>query len=300
MENNKIYKFRNRIFTKEDIKKIQNIINKNYNKGRMKIAEIVAKKLDWKTFSGHLKIIGCKDALKRMANKGLIKLPPSKLIISIKPKIKKIKYKELKYKFKRIPLIGKIDDFKELKFKKVENKEDKKLFRYLLQKYHYLGYRIIVGRHINYLIYLDNNLVGVISFADAILHHNLRDKYIGWDIETRMKKLHLIINNVRFLILPWIHIQNLGSKILSIASKTVPKDWKLKYGYEPILFETFVDCKKFLGTVYKASNWKYLGRTKGKCRKGLYWFAHRRPKDLYIFPLKKEAIKILNEKMSLY
>lgn len=116
-------------------------------------------------------------------------------------------------------------------------------------------------------------MVALISFSDGIYHHRLRDNYPGWEEKERKEKLHLVINN-RFLILPWVKVRNLGSRILSSAAKVVPMDWEKRYGYRVEFFKTFVDIDRFSGTVYKAANWKLLGRTEGKGRKGMNYFFH--------------------------
>jgi hypothetical protein len=99
------------------------------------------------------------------------------------------------------------------------------------------------------------------------------------------KVSHLVVNNSRFLILPWVQIKNLGSKILSEVVKILPLEWQRRYGYKPLFLETFVQRSKFSGTVYKAANWRYLGSTQGKGRQGLRFFFHGKVRDYYIYPL---------------
>ena len=205
--------------------------------------------------------------------------------------------------------------------------------KWVLDKYHYLGYKRIVGQYLKYFVYLnlnnldlksiessvslqmykrpertecfnlfddinagnknvvvDNNknnnnkiLVALIGFGNGIYHHHLRDRWIGWDNDTLKRNRHLIVNNVRFLILPWIKIKNLGSKILSEIVRVLPSDWEKRYGFRPLLLETFVDKEKFIGTVYKASNWTLLGETSGEGRRGLNYFYHGFIKQYYVY-----------------
>jgi hypothetical protein len=112
-----------------------------------------------------------------------------------------------------------------------------------------------------------------------------RDTWIGWDSESRERNLHLIINNSRFLILPWIRIPNLASKILSICSNCVPSNFEKQYGYRPVLFETFVETQKYRGTCYKAANWKYIGKTKGRGKCDIKNKRILPVKDIYVYPL---------------
>jgi hypothetical protein len=143
------------------------------------------------------------------------------------------------------------------------------------------------------LIYLEDQIIGCIGFGDAVLQLKTRDQWIGWDNKTREANLHLVINNVRFLILPWVKIKNLASKILSISVKIVPKDWQSFFVYKPVLIETFVDRKRFFGTSYKAANWIYLGKTRGIGRSGMNYYRHGVVKDVYVFALVKNVGLIL-------
>lgn len=290
----KNYKFRGRYFSTKEIKTINDIINANPNITRRKLSAIICEQLNWRQPNGILKDRACRDVLLRMHAKGLVNCPPIRLKRrrknqgnAKKDKVKFIEPKEI--------LTGKVGEYKELKFEMVKQTSKEGLWDYLIDKYHYLGYQIIVGHHLKYLIYLDNNLVGCIGFNDGILKFNLRDKWIGWTNTQREKNLHLIINNNRYLILPWIKIKYLSSKILSKISKYVMKSWKSYYGYEPLLLETFVDIEKFKGTSYKAANWKYLGQTKGKGRTGMDYFYHGKIKDAYVYELKKNTRKELLE-----
>lgn len=148
-----------------------------------------------------------------------------------------------------------------------------------------------MGRYLKYFVYLGDELVALIGFADGLYHHNLRDRYLGWDRCELEKGRHLIVNNVRFLILPWVRVKNLGSRILGYAVKVVPLDWERFYGVRPVAFETFVDMERFRGTVYRAANWIPLGITEGKGRRGLNYFSHKKPKLYYLYLLERDYLK---------
>lgn len=282
MERNLI--FRGRRFTPEELLLIKNIIKQHWFSGRKSIAKVICEKLAWRSLNGELKIIPCLEALRRMEKIGLFLLPKSKKAGGYR-KIKIITKEQVNFKTQN-QIKGIITKGEKLHFQLVENKKQSLLWRYLIQEYHYLGYRRLVGRHLKYFVYWKDNLVALLSFSDCIYHHRLRDNYLGWSPNDRKQKLHLIINNNRFLILPWVAIQNLGSRILSQATKIVPLDWQRRYGYKPKFFETFVEVDRFLGTVYKAANWKFLGETLGKGRKGMDYFFHGKIKHYYIYQLR--------------
>ena len=112
-----------------------------------------------------------------------------------------------------------------------------------------------------------------------------RDRFIGWSHDQRKKNLHLIVNNARFLILPWVQSKNLASMILAKAAKQLPDDWQAQYGYRPVLLETFVEKPRFEGTCYKAANWQHLGHTKGRGKLGPSGKQSVPIKDLWVYPL---------------
>src|SRR5437660_9437388 len=93
-----------------------------------------------------------------------------------------------------------------------------------------------------------------------------RDLWIGWCDEQRQRHLQWIVNNGRFLILPWVHVSGLASKILALAARQLPADWESHYGHRPLLLETLVDASRFRGTCYRAANWIYVGQTDHRAR----------------------------------
>ena len=282
---NKNYIFRNRLFTQDELALIKSIVRKHWSDGRRKIATIICEELKWYGFNGRLKVIACLEALRRMEKKGLLRLPP-KGSCGGYHELKLLHPEDVNFREPKEKIIGSVEKMGEVRFYMVNTEEENALWRYLIQRYHYLGYRRPVGRHLKYFVYLGDNLVALISFCDGIYHHRLRDKWLGWDEKKRALFRHLVINNNRFLILPWVEVKNLGSKILSLSARIVPSDWEMRYGYRPQFFETFVDADRFNGTVYKAANWKFLGRTAGKGRSGNRYFFHGKVRDYYIYPLR--------------
>lgn len=289
------YIFRGRSFGVEEIEIVKGIVKEYWSEGRKEIARRVCERLNWRQINGRLKVASCIEALLRMKSKGIISsLPPCRG--GGYRELRFIQQWEVEFKAPEEEIIGSVEDMGDIRFELVNGKRDEMLWRYLIQNYHYLGYRRSVGRYMRYLIYLGGKLVAVIGFTDCIYHHHLRDGFIGWDREALQRNRHLVINNVRFLVLPWVKARNLASKILSIAAKQVQGDWECMYGYRPVLIETFVDVSRFHGTCYKAANWIYLGRTSGEGRRGLRYYVHGRPKDLYIYPLSREYLSVLRGK----
>lgn len=119
--------------------------------------------------------------------------------------------------------------------------------------------------------------------------------YLDWlDGTKRAENLYLVVNNSRFLILPWVKSKNLASKILSLCAKQLPADWQEVYGYKPVLLETFVEKERFAGTCYKAANWAFVGSTQGRGKLDKL-HEHKLPvKDIYLYPLDKNFRSFLS------
>lgn len=168
----------------------------------------------------------------------------------------------------------------------------------LMAHYHYLGLRGIVGEAMRYVAILDGRWVAIIGWGAAAFKSRHRDEWIGWKPQLQWQRLKFISNNVRFLILPDVHIPNLASKILSLNLKRLSRDWEETYGHPIVLAETFVDTTRFTGTCYRASEWIPLGQTRGFRRSGGKYYAHGNPKTIYIRPLRRDVRRLLSEPLS--
>jgi hypothetical protein len=120
-----------------------------------------------------------------------------------------------------------------------------------------------------------------------------RDAFIGWEAQTQQRRLHLLTNNMRFLILPWVRAANLASHILTGVAKRISADWMKKYGHPVYLLETFVARERFEGTCYRAANWVYVGHTKGRTRNDRYSQIRVPIKDVYLCPLTRNFRQLL-------
>jgi len=160
-----------------------------------------------------------------------------------------------------------------------------RLWNEYIYRYHYLGYTILPGAQLRYFVTAGEQLLALLGFAASAWQCAPRDRYIGWSHTQRMRNLHLIVNNSRFLILPWIRSKNLASKILALAARTLPQHWQQRYAYRPVLMETFVDTERFSGTCYRATNWQYVGQTKGRGKLGPAGKRSVPIKDLWLYPL---------------
>lgn len=167
-------------------------------------------------------------------------------------------------------------------------------YQQLMQQQHYLGALPKISETLWYVAFWGDQWVGLLSFSASALKCAARDNWIGWNSRHQYDRLKLIVNNSRFLILPDWHIPNLGSRILSLCQRRLDKDWQKAFGHPVVLLETFVDPQRFLGTVYKAANWLYVGNTKGfrRTRNG-YSATAQSPKMVFISPLQADARALL-------
>jgi hypothetical protein len=168
--------------------------------------------------------------------------------------------------------------------------EERDGFRLHLQRYHYLGFKRSVGESMGYAAFVGQELVALLDWGAAVLRCLPRDEYVGWDEAARERNLPLVVGNRRFLVLPWIRIPHLASRILGANLRRLSHDWQVAYGHPALLAETFVDLSRFRGTCYRAANWVCLGQTLGST------YTHRDgtrprgcPKAVYVYPLARDA-----------
>ena len=162
-----------------------------------------------------------------------------------------------------------------------------RLWNEYVQRYHYLGYTAMSGSQLRYNVYADDKLVALLSFGASAWKLAGRDSFIGWQEPQRLKNLQFVVNNARFLILPWVQCKGLASKILSIACRQLPIDWQQRYGCKPVLLETFVETERHCGTSYKAANWINVGKTAGRSKKSRVHVQIIPIKDIWLYPLRQ-------------
>ena len=171
---------------------------------------------------------------------------------------------------------------------------DGTLFRQLIQRYHYLGYRVPIGAHLRYFVQsASGQMLACLQWSSPAWQMAARDLWIGWSSHQRARYLQYIVNNSRFLILPWVRVNGLASSILARAARQLLDDWRQHYGYQPLLLETLVDTARFTGTCYRAANWIYLGETTGRGRMDQHHRIAIIPKMIFVFPLDRNVPQTL-------
>jgi len=278
-----------RSFSVREIDRIRHLIASEPRPTRIQLSRIVCDEFGWLRPDGRRKDMSCRVAMLRMHRDGLITLPPPQKRNGNGRTRPSLTSASDPQKPISIPAgaLGK------LLFRPVQTSSDSSLWNELIERYHYLKYKPLPGAQIRYLVFSQSHLLSAIGFGAAAWTVAARELFIGWTSQQRQHNLHLIVNNARFLILPWITSRNLASRILAGIARQLPQDWQKRYGYTPVLLETFVEQKRFQGTCYRAANWTHVGQTKGRGkldRKNL----HALPiKDIFLYPLHKRFRQIL-------
>jgi len=250
---------------------------------RSRLSREVCERLNWRRDNGGLKDMSCRVALLRMQADGLITLPPPR---NPKP----VAYQSYPHIEQAVlePISVPAIDLATLSIELVLAKPDSLLWNAYIERHHYLGHQLMPGAQLRYFVRAAGHIVAALGFGASAWKVKPRDQLIGWTKDQRQRNLHLVVNNARFLILPWIHCKNLASRILALISRRLPDDWQDRYAYRPVLLETFVEKPRFTGTCYKAANWQHLGDTQGR---GKLDTLHRNAqpiKSIWIYPLARD------------
>ncbi len=277
-----------RDFSKQELGLIRQLISENPSATRAVLSRLTCQALDWYKIDGGLKQMSCRVAMLRMQDDGLIKLPA--------PRHRYCPANNVQFTSATAPkpVINKpVHALPCVQLRIVMGRQQSRLWNEYIHRYHYLGYKPLPGAQLRYFVLSENNIIALLGFGASAWQCAPRDKYIGWTHDQRKKKLQYIVNNARFLILPWVKCKNLASKILSLTSHRLSRDWQGHYGYQPVLLETFVERDRFAGTCYKAANWILVGQTKGRGKLGPAGKISVPIKDLWLYPLERNFRHIL-------
>jgi transposase len=277
----KTWSFCGRVFCESELACIRTIIGEDTTHTRTGIARIACEQLNWYRHDGSLKTASMSQALVKMEGAGLVELPPPKHTHSTR--MKPIDHTPRTDANQQILLAaGKLP---ELHIEIANTGDEKSLWNEYIDRYHYLGYWPLSGAQMKYWVYSAEQPLALLGFGSCAWRVAPRDWYIGWSDEKRQKNLHLLVNNARFLILPWVNSRNLASMALSMVTKRIGEDWQRRYNYTPVLLETFVEKNRFSGASYKAANWKHVGETKGRGKNDRFNEANLPVKHIFMYPL---------------
>ena len=217
---NLLITIRKRSITESDLQFIQTVVNGHWDKGRTHISRVLCEKWNWYQHNGRPKDMACREILLTLHRKGLINIPPAKCSSNNDLRNKSIPVVDID----RSPMKETLSDFGPVSIKLVRHSELEPLYNSLVHHYHYLGYQQIVGAHLKYMAFIDDRPVACLGWGSAAWRVKSRDDFIGWDKPTKDERLHFVANNTRFLVLPWILLKCLASKVLAMNAKRVCGD----------------------------------------------------------------------------
>lgn len=281
--------FCGRLFSGAELELITEIARDYAGLAITEMARTVCELLDWKRVNGRLKDQECRQFLERLRDQGWLKLPPVRNSGPHGPR--QIRLSEASAPQARVE--GSAGEFEPLELRVVESRAESQLWTELIERHHYLHYRVPVGANLRYLVRSGQRGASVLAcllWSSPGWTMAARDEWIGWNAEQRVRNLQLIVNNSRFLVLPWVQVKGLASKILAQNARQLPIDWECRYGYRPLLLETLVEAQRFRGTCYRAANWIHAGQTSGRGRMDRERNAlGRAVKDIYLYPLARNT-----------
>jgi hypothetical protein len=274
---------RKRKITTKELNFIQSVVYKNWDKSRTKISKILCVKWNWIQTNGQLKDMACREVLLTLHRKGLLDYPSPR-----QASTNCIKKDTPIIKINQTPIWCDISELEPVRVEMVRHTDKEPLYNSLVDQFHYLGYSQIVGNHLKYMAFAGDTALACIGWGSAAWAVNSREKFIGWTKSVKDQQLRFIANNTRYLVLPWVTVKCLASKVMALNIKRISSDWINVYQYPLYMLETFVEQDRFKGTCYKASNWVRVGQTQGTSKKGHKHLKHGKIKDVYLYPLHKK------------
>lgn len=289
-------------FSEDTVRRIASVVAGDPELTRTSLSRQVCEWLGWRGANGKLREVGCRKALLELERRKLIALPPVVVLPEFVEALKETECNESEPEplVQEIRVRCELADLQGLEVVPISGRYslDSRIWKELMQRNHYLGAGPLCGAQLKYLIRSKSHgLLGGLSFSAATKRLRERDVWIAWSESARRTNLEKVVCNSRYLIHPGVEVPNLASRVLRLAVTRLPGDWMARYGYEPLLLETFVDPKRFNGTCYRAANWHLLGRTAGREEGFKNGKVPDGPKDVYVYPLRQDVKKLLQQEV---
>lgn len=280
-----------RAFGAETLERIQRQVQSARAGSRAEVARRVCQELGWVNRGGSLALMSARVALLKLHRAGLIGLPP--------PRNRNgngRRYQPDQALVEPDPIRCALSDLQPLRCQWVAGREPSRLWNSLIERYHYLGHENLPGAQVRYLLYgQGGHLLGAAGFGAAAWKVAARDQWIGWNVSQRRRGLDLVLNNARFLMGPWLRVPNLAGHALEQCVRQVAGDFAQRYGWRPVLLESFVE-RRFEGHCYRTANWICLGPTRGRGKKGIHGGCEQSLlpfKQVWVYPLRADFRKEL-------
>ena len=286
-----------RTFSEAELQVVTEVVGAGGSRSRTQLMVRVCQRLQWRRPTGALKVRECRDLLATMERAGWLRLPAKRS--AGRPLGARTQVPVTPAGEPGQSLLGTVGQFGAVSLAPVTSGADHGWWRELVGRYHYLGYRVPVGAQLRYLAFVSQptrTVVAALQLSSPAWRLAARDRWIGWDEPTRVRNLQRVVNNSRFLVLPWVRVKNLASRLLALLARRLAADWSARFATEPLLLETLVDGSRFAGTCYRAANWIELGDTAGRGRMDRTHARHgQAPKRVLVYPLVADAQRRLAE-----
>jgi hypothetical protein len=283
-------RFKGRNFGSDELDVIRDIVGDYKRLSRQELANTVCELLDWKRPNGGLKTREACELLERLDAAGQIALPSASS--RGRPRGSKTKIELTEASQAQAELYAQLREVEPVRLCLVETAEQRRQWRELVERYHPEGCSVPVGAHLRYLVEISfpsPQIIGCLQLSSPAWKMKARDEFIGWSAGGHRSNLQRVVNNSRFLIVPWVHVEHLASRVLGRMAQQFPADWERAYGIRPLLLETVVSAEHE-GTCYRAANWKALGQTTGRGRMDRrHRGAQHGKQQVFVYPLEKDT-----------
>lgn len=281
-----------RTVSAEDVEAIGALIGAHPTWHRTRLSQELCRRWGWVAANGQCKDMAARSLLRKLDAEGLISLP-----VPVCSANNAFRHRpDTTLCVDESPIEAALAALLPLQLSPVHGEGEQRLFRALLQRYHYLGYRGPVGENLKYLLYdRQGRVLSCVLFGAAAWTMACRDRFIGWERAERERHLALLANNMRFLIVPWVRVRHLASHILGRIARRIRCDWQSKYGHSVVLLETYVEQHRFAGTCYRAANWRCVGETRGRSRNDRRKRLRVPVKSVWLYPLTRDFRRQLTQ-----
>jgi hypothetical protein len=284
-----------RTLTGDDLRESRALIAQHPDWHRTALSLHLCQRWDWRNAAGQIKDMAARTLLLKLAQRGLIDLPPprrrTRRPCAQAPPVVQEPFLSLNPE----PIQDPLDWLQPIGLELADTRPKRQQVQQWLARFHYRGFHGAVGENVQYLAKdRHGRELAVMVFGAAAWKVADRDRFIGWSAEQRAKHLGAIANQQRFLMLPWVRVPHLASHLLVLATGRVSADWQTRYGHPVWLMETFVEQERFAGTSYRAAGWICLGQTTGRTRQDPQRTLHSPIKTLWVRPLHSDFRKHLN------
>jgi Domain of unknown function (DUF4338) len=275
----------------EDLQQIRDLVRREGERGRTHLSRRLCQIWDWRQANDRFREIACRDLLRQLEARDLISLP------ALLKAARRRGYRNAVHPFQGLgqplPEGWRNDWPQRIELTLVQSRPQRQLFNSLIGTYHYLGYQQPTGAQLQYLAEYQSGPIACLSFGPAALKVGPRDQFIGWSVRHRQERLPWLVNNDRFLILPWAQVPQLASWLLGVCLRRLRIDWQKVYRHDLALCETFVEQGRFEGSSYAAANWICAGQTQGRGRNDRLNQGGLPLKTIWLYPLRRDFHPLL-------